>query len=143
MPTIGHFHAPPPGVVAAQRKHRHRQLEGLGDGFVVCDVAGKVTVNGRWPIDQIDHIDNNRSNNRISNLREANNHQQNCNTRLTKRNSSGYKGVSWDKNLKKWRSEIRVNYKKIHLGYYKTPEEAHEAYRLKSDELFGEFANHG
>lgn len=94
---------------------------------------------GYWPV-QIDHIDNNRSNNLLSNLREANNAQNNRNTKLRSTNKSGYKGVYLHKQNKNFVARITVNYKDIHLGCYKTIEEAHEAYKKAALELHGSFA---
>lgn len=94
---------------------------------------------GYWPV-QIDHIDNNRSNNLLSNLREANNAQNNRNTKLRCTNKSGYKGVYLHKQNKNFVARITVNYKEIHLGCFKTIEEAHEAYKKAASELHGDFA---
>jgi hypothetical protein len=92
---------------------------------------------GKWPENQIDHINGIRNDNRFCNLREATHSQNSANT--PRRTSvSGYKGVS--KNRKKWRAQIRISQKNIHLGLYDTPEEAHAAYVAKAKELFGEYA---
>jgi hypothetical protein len=76
----------------------------------------------------IDHIDQNKLNNKIENLREITNSENQHNKGLNRNNSSGYKGVSWKRNHKKWRAGVQVNKKEIHLGYYDTPEEAYKAY---------------
>lgn len=66
----------------------------------------------------IDHIDNDRSNNRIENLREAT-QQQNCLNRAThKNNAVGCKNVHWDKGVKKWRVGLSVNRKRKTIGYF-------------------------
>lgn len=62
----------------------------------------------------IDHIDNNPLNNQIENLREATIGQNKQNSKLQKNNTSGIKGVSWDKKSKKW----RVNVSKKYFGLY-------------------------
>jgi hypothetical protein len=72
----------------------------------------------------IDHIDNDRLNNKIENLRPATK-QQNCwNRTINKNNKSGIKGVSWCKLTKKWKVQGRVDKKVVHLGVYPTLEEA-------------------
>jgi len=92
---------------------------------------------------QIDHINNDKLDNRITNLRETNSHGNGCNKLKTKSNRSNYKGVSWYKKLGKWKSSISKNYKTIHIGYYDTPEEAHAAYVDASVRIHGEFRNSG
>ena len=89
----------------------------------------------------VDHIDRDKTNNSLSNLRWATN-QQNCmNASKTKNTSSLYKGVSWFKQAKKWQSQIKFNGKKIHLGLFNSEEDSARAYDLKAIELFGEFAS--
>ena len=89
----------------------------------------------------IDHIDNNRFNNTISNLRWCSN-QQNCyNLSLRKSNTSGIKGISWNKVLQKWKVYISFNSKRIHLGYFVNIDDAKNARQSKAKELFGEFLN--
>lgn len=94
---------------------------------------------GRWPV-QIDHIDGDRSNNLISNLREATNAQNNRNTGIRSTNKSGFKGVSYYKSANRYIAKITVNYKGIHLGCFDTAQEAHEAYKKAAFHLHGEFA---
>lgn len=98
-------------------------------------------VYGIWPEKQIDHINGDRSDNRIVNLRQATNSENNCNKTKYSNNVSGYKGVSWHKQAGKWCAEIWKNYKKEYLGLFNSPEEAYEAYCKAAEELHGEFAN--
>jgi len=91
-------------------------------------------------IERVDHIHGNTLDNRRSELRLCSHTQNIRNAKLSKRNTSGYKGVSWDKRTKSWASAIRVNKKTIHLGRYSTPQEAHEAYKQAAIKYFGEFA---
>ena len=81
-------------------------------------------VYGEWPEDQLDHINRNRSDNRISNLREVTNKQNHQNASKRSDNTSGHPGVSWYKQRSEWRAQITHNYKHIHLGYFNTIEEA-------------------
>lgn len=84
---------------------------------------------GRWPTDEIDHIDGNPSNNRMCNLREAT-HALNMQNRrrATFDNKSGFLGVSWREDRKTWVARIQINGKKAHLGHFSTAEEAHNEY---------------
>lgn len=91
----------------------------------------------------IDHKDCNTTNDRIENLRESTATQNRGNTKLTKRNTSGYKGVSIYKKTGKWTAHIRCNNIQKNLGYFDTPEEAHEAYMEAARKCFGEFARSG
>jgi hypothetical protein len=69
--------------------------------------------------------------------------QNRRNQKLLGRNTSGFKGVSWDKTRNKWSSKITVNNKTINLGRFNNPKDAHDAYRSASLEMHGEFANDG
>lgn len=92
---------------------------------------------------EIDHINGNGLDNRRGNLRLASKSQNSKNRPLYANNTSGYKGVSWAKTVKKWRAEIRVNGQGIYLGIFDTPEEAHAAYCEAAKKYHGEFANFG
>lgn len=96
---------------------------------------------GQDPADlEIDHIDGNRANDRISNLRLATRQQQQWNVGKTSRNSSGCKGVSLYKRLNLWRADIAVSGRKKCLGYFKEKDEAIAVYRAAALALHGEFA---
>jgi hypothetical protein len=90
---------------------------------------------------QVDHIDNNKTNNCVTNLRWCTNAENQRNVGLSKNNKSGIKGISWDKVNKKWMVEIRYNYKGIHIGRFLDLEDAKRARINKVAELFGEFVN--
>lgn len=78
--------------------------------------------------DVIDHIDQNKHNNKIENLRKADVFLNNQNQGNRKNNTSGYKGVSWSKQKKKWRATITINSKHKTLGFFETKEEAYNCY---------------
>ena len=88
----------------------------------------------------VDHIDGNGTNNKFSNLRLATQLENGRNKQIYSNNSSGYKGVSYHKQMRKWRADIRVEQKLIYLGLFTTPELAHMAYCKAAAELHGEFA---
>lgn len=97
-------------------------------------------VYGEWPVEQIDHRNGDRDDNRIVNLRAASQAENNGNSRRPKHNTSGFKGVGLQKTDRKWRARIKRAGRSIHLGTFDTPEEAHAAYVAAATELFGEFA---
>ena len=92
-------------------------------------------MNGEWPKDQLDHINRNRSDNRISNLREVTNKQNGQNKSKSSNNTSGHAGVSWHKHGSKWQAHIKHNQKLIHLGCFNTIEEALSA-RKAAEKLY-------
>ena len=98
---------------------------------------------GKWPIHQIDHINNNRVDNRLCNLREATNTENSMNSGLRADNSSGIKGVSWNKRIQKWHARIYANKKFNHLGYFETTDEAKTTIQSHRKLHHGEFAHHG
>jgi len=95
-------------------------------------------VTGEWPAREIDHENNDRSDERFENLRPATRAQQNQNRKP--KAACSLKGVSWHKHSKKWVARIGVGRRRIALGNYKTAEEAHQAYADAAIRMFGEFA---
>jgi hypothetical protein len=88
-----------------------------------------------------DHINGNKLDNRKSNLRSATKSENMCNRGKPKNNTSGFKGVYWHNQNKKWYARIELHSKGQHLGYFSTPELAAEAYNAAAVSLHGEFAN--
>ncbi len=86
-------------------------------------------VYGAWPQDQIDHLNGDKRDNRIVNLRDV---SQSVNlqnqTRARRDSTSGFLGVSWHKRKKHWEAKIKVNKRNHFLGYFDTAEAAHAAY---------------
>jgi len=97
-------------------------------------------VYGVWPDQQVDHINGVRDDNSIGNLRLASQSQNSCNGALRSTNTSGYRGVSWSKDKKKWVSRIVKDRKQHVLGYFASKEEAYYAYLKAARELHGEYA---
>lgn len=91
---------------------------------------------------QVDHRDGSPLNNQIENLRAATNSQNCANSKISKSNTSGYKGVTRQKQNQKWLAQIMVNRERIHLGYYNTKEAAAFAYQLAAKKYFREFARY-
>ena len=91
-----------------------------------------------WPPDQLDHINGDRGDNRISNLRRATNAENMRNTRRFSNNTSGFKGVSARRG--RWRATITKDYRQIYLGDFDSAEKAHAAYAQAATDLFGDYA---
>lgn len=93
---------------------------------------------GRWPVEQLDHINGIRADNRRVNLRECNQSQNMANSRGHLKAIVAYKGV-YKNRQNSYRAELIHEGKRYNLGCYLTPEEAKHAYDLKAKELQGEF----
>lgn len=100
-------------------------------------------VNGNEPDGMLDHINGDRLDNRISNLRLASASQNTANSRKRRNNSCGYKGVYLHKLSGLYMARITVNYKSILVGYYRKPEDAHAAYVSAAQDHFGAYARGG
>lgn len=104
-----------------------------------------------WPLADLDHINRDRTDNRINNLRECSRSYNNCNSKIPKSNTTGIKGISFDPVRQRYRAYLNLHgqrtEKRFSLAYYKTKEKALEAATLWINELrsnvHGEFANHG
>ena len=90
----------------------------------------------------VDHIDKDKLNNHIENLRWATHSENGMNRSAPKNNSSGQTGVYYNKTSKKWRAELKRNGKKISLGSYVKFEDAVRARLEGEQEYFGEFQSH-
>lgn len=95
---------------------------------------------GYLPKGDLDHIDGNRANNKISNLREATRSQNCMNSRKSINNSSGFKGVYFRPDTKKWQAYIGAHGKRKILGCFDCPAAAHFSYIIAADKLHGEYA---
>ncbi len=136
-------------------KNRHRVNKGdiagsLAYGYVSIKLYGEkymahrlafLYITGKWPKEEVDHINCTRNDNRWINLREATRFENMRNVEMKFTNKTGFKGVSKSNN--KWLARIRVLGKFIHLGVFNTPEEANEAYIHAANKHFGEFSNGG
>lgn len=94
---------------------------------------------GRWPDQAIDHINGDRTDNRIANLRLATVAENTRNGKRRSTNTSGYKGVSLTENGQ-WRATIVAGGRQSYLGRFSTAEDAHAAYVKAASRLHGEFA---
>lgn len=119
-------------------------------GYLRTQVAGKLYYNhrlvwfmfhGTWP-KALDHVNGNKLDNRIENLRECNQAQNMQNVSNKKSNTTGVKGVGWRPTKGKYRARIVVDGKEICVGHYLTLEEAAAAVREARTKYHGEFAKH-
>ena len=108
-----------------------------GSGYVQIKLTGKSYLAHRlawlyeygvFPVADTDHIDQDKTNNRIANLRTATRSENKQNVGLQCNNTSGYRGVTWSKQANKWRAEIKLNRKLRHLGYFTNVADAVTAY---------------
>lgn len=129
----------PAGSIAGASSDGYRLIRVDGGRYKAHQLAW-LCVTGEWPVSRIDHKDTDRSNNAWTNLRLATNSQNKANMGKRADNKSGFKGVSWYPQTKRWVAQIRCEGKSKTLGYFHDPEHAHAAYCEAAKRLFGEFA---
>lgn len=99
-------------------------------------------VHGKWPANDIDHINGKRDDNRIVNLRDVTNADNHKNMRKRSDNTSGFTGVTWCKLYNKWNASIQVSGKRKNLGYFHDIDEAKTA-RMRAVAANAFHPNHG
>lgn len=122
-----------------------------GIGYRIISVKNKLylehrliwIMHGNDPVDFLDHIDGDKLNNRIENLRPAAKTENGWNTKLKSNNTSGIKGVCWCKRRMYWYGRVRFKGKVHFAGYFKDKDECVKAVRELREKLHGDFANHG
>lgn len=122
------------------RRHMNKPAGNLTrKGYILCSVKNATFCAHRiiWemhhgPVEPgmvLDHINNKPYDNRIENLQQLTNSDNLKKRKINKNNTIGYKGVTFDKVAQKFKAQIGLNRKTINLGLFKTPEEAHAAYK--------------
>lgn len=131
------------GKEAFTRKSVHGYAHGpvLGKTRTAHRVAWAIYY-GEWPASNIDHINGERADNRIANLRLATVAENSRNLRLRRGNTSGCHGVRYNHSTSKWEARITCNYRQMHLGSFATKEEA-IAVRREAEAAHGFSTNHG
>jgi hypothetical protein len=120
-----------------QKGYRRIKIEGRS---VLAHRAIWAWMTNKWPGLDIDHANGVPSDNRWSNLREATESQNSANGRMSVRNTTGKKGVCYDRKRRKFSAQIRVEGRLIFLGRYCNIEDAAGAYDQAAENFFGEFA---
>ena len=148
-------YCPETGIItnSVRRHTRAKQGQEAGSktkrGYRKINIDGKTLFShrvawaifyGSWPDGEIDHLNGNGQDNSIKNLRIASRAENSMNRRTPKQNTSGYKGVTWNKARKRWQAQISANRKTIYLGRFDRIEEAASAYKSASKRLHGRFA---
>jgi hypothetical protein len=128
-------------VAGAVTKHGYIQIQIDGKIYLAHRLAW-LHVHGEWPSHQVDHIDQVRGNNAISNLRPAT-ATQNAYNSAARPSRSGIKGVSWSKVSGKWVAHVIADKVHYHLGLFDCMNEAASVVAEARKRLHGEFANHG
>jgi hypothetical protein len=113
-------------------------------GYVSCKIKGKTVYLHRLLMNPdegmvIDHINGIKTDNRKENLRICTAIENNRNRKLNSNNTSGFKGVYWNKNKQRYIAQVKINNKKVIAGTFKTLQEAALAYETKAKQLFGSF----
>ena len=122
-----------------------------GAGYYQTGIQGKYFKNHRliflmhhgYLPSLIDHIDGNRLNNKIENLREATRSQNSFNSMKSKLNTTGVKGVAWRNDIQKYRARIYANKKTYKLGTFEKIEDAEKAVSEARKKYHGDFAKKG
>lgn len=144
------------GLVAKVDPEDYERVMAAGPWYAVVDpgglvyarhsmrVAGRVTtiklhrfLTG-WPL--VDHHNGDGLDNRLANLRRATPMENSRNARRNRRNTSGFKGVGWEKSRGMWRARISTSQGRKSIGRFQTAEEAARAYDAAARELHGDFA---
>lgn len=135
------------GLFTWRVKHAHaRTTAGTKDyyGYCVIRIDGKLYkahrlawlyTYGEWPVKSLDHKNQVKDDNRISNLREATQSENMHNIRLRSNNKSGVSGVVWRSDRNKWNARIKVGYKNFNLGLYADMADAIKARKAAEDRL--------
>lgn len=141
FPYSGNIYKYRVGYVGSVRKDGYTNIRIKGKNFLRHRLCWFL-YHGKWPKGQIDHINTDKKDDRISNLREATQKENTRNMSIHKDNSTGYKGVSICNRTGKFRARINVNRKEVHLGRFDTAEEAYASYKTAAKLYFKEFARY-
>lgn len=128
-------------ICTRQQPVGYRLVSGDGTDYVQHRVVWKM-LHSSDPDKQIDHIDGDKTNNRLENLRCVFAQENQRNRKRSRNNTSGTLGVSWNTKMEKWKAYIVVNAKQIHIGVFSNKADAIKARKQAEIEL-GFHPNHG
>jgi len=95
---------------------------------------------GEWPLHEMDHVNFDRADDRLVNLREATSAQNKGHRRAKTNSMSGVKGVYWSHPRRKWQAQLMLGKRNIYLGLFDSLWDARVAYVIAATKEFGEFA---
>lgn len=133
MKSHGAYRAGSPAGATNARGYRQISIHGV---LYYAHRLVWLAEHGVLPAGLIDHINRDRSDNRIQNLRVVSSKENMENTGMYSSNTSGYKGVQWDKRYNKWVAIVNHNGKQVFAGRYESVYDAHQAYERKVAQLF-------
>lgn len=126
-------------VAGTSEKRGHRKIRVQGVTYKSHRLAFIYMVG--WVPPQVDHINRDPSDNRWCNLRAATVSQNAANAKHRVNNTSGYRGVTWDKSRSKWKASICVQGKQKHIGNFDCKHHAFCEYVLAARKYFGKYAS--
>lgn len=129
------------GKVAGAIIDRYLKIQILGKRYLAHRLAW-IYVYGSLPNGEIDHINGNKFDNRIGNLRASTISQNRSNVGVRKDNSLGFKGISYVKTTGNYQVRLMVNKKRIQVGTFKNLDDAVIAHKEASKNMLGEFVHH-
>ena len=141
---------PDTGLLVSKKFKSRREHWAKPGNYITVSIDNKsflahrliwMMVYGHWP-DEIDHINGNKQDNSLCNLRNVTALENRRNKCIQKNSTSGVMGVYWHAHHEKWLALIRVNYKLLHLGYFSNKEDAIAA-RKAAEVNHGFHKNHG
>lgn len=130
-------------IMGCDSPHRYLLIRFKGPQYIAHRLIYRIVTGIDLGQQEIDHINGNTKDNRWSNLRVVERLENTWNTRKSKNNTSGVKGIDWVKNRSRWRARVAYNNKTFTLGLFSSIDDAVEAIAALREKLHAEFANHG